>query len=313
MRPGLPFLRVSIVVCFLVLFVCAGFAGCNARSVGGGTGTLKVLITDKPFPFDLISEATITVTRVAVHRVSADEDDEAGEQAAGTEGDGNAAGEDDDSQWITVWEGEKEIHLADLRNGRMDLLAEATIEAGTYNQMRLIVTQGRVVVGEGDAAREFVLKVPSGPQTGIKLHFDFEVSADEETMLLLDVDLSRAFKPVPAGHIDDLSSIREFGFTPSLAMRLINLLDAGSIGGTVTDATGNALANVTVTAIKEGEEVTTTATETDGTYRLSGLVTGTYSVRFSLNGYADVEIPDVEVNAGAATEGVRAALVASSG
>jgi len=302
MRPGLPFLRVSIVVCFLVLFLCAGFAGCNARSVGDGTGTLKLLITDKPFPFDLISEATITVTRVAVHRV-----------AAGADGNGNAAGEDDDAQWITVWEGEREIHLADLRNGRMDLLAAATIEAGTYNQMRLIVTQGRVVVGEGDAAREFVLKVPSGPQTGIKLHFDFEVSAEEETMLLLDVDLSRAFKPVPAGHADDLSSIREFRFTPSLAMRLINLLDAGSIGGTVTDATGNALANVTVTAIKEGEEVTTTATETDGTYRLSGLVTGTYRVRFSLNGYADVEIPDVEVNAGAATEGVNAALVASSG
>jgi hypothetical protein len=283
--------------------------GCDANPAAGGTGVLKVLITDKPFPFGLIQEATVTITRVEVRRAGIDEDADDGieDSDADDDADADAAA----SSWVTIQEVEREFNLLDLQNGKTDLLADTEIPAGTYTQMRLIVTQGRIVVGEGDNQREFVLTVPSGAQTGIKLHFEFEVSADQTTTLLLDVDLSRAFQPVPGGHIETVDSITDFKFAPSIAMRLINILEAGSISGTVTDSAGSPIENAAVTALAGGEEVTTTATAADGTYTLGGLPTGTYTVVVSASGYQDAEVADVAVTAGAVTGDVNVTLEAA--
>jgi hypothetical protein len=168
--------------------------------------------------------------------------------------------------------------------------------------MRLIVTRGVVTLTDG---REFDLRVPSGGQSGIKLHFTFTVDDGEETQLLLDVDLSRAFRAIPSGHIDDPSTIREFQFHPSLAMRLINLLEAGSIAGRVTaEADGSPVEGAAVTAYRGDDEVTSTATEADGTYVLSGLPTGRYRVEVSAPGFQDADMDDVAVSAGQETSGV---------
>src|SRR5262249_47781412 len=107
--------------------------------------------------------------------------------------------DDQDGGFITVFSGEKTFNLLDLRNGKTDLLANANIPAGSYDQMRLIVTGGKVTLTDG---RVFDLKVPSGDESGIKLHFRFDVAANDQMELLLDVDLSRAFSAIPSGHID---------------------------------------------------------------------------------------------------------------
>jgi hypothetical protein len=85
-------------------------------------------------------------------------------------------------------------------------------------------------------------------------------------------------------------------------MRLINLLDAGRIAGTVVNGDGNPLAAVSVTAYDAADnEVTGTATTEDGTFVLSGLTTGIYRVEFSLTGFQDAEVTGIEVTANQTT------------
>lgn len=296
----------AICGCILVL----AWTGCDQFASSGtvGSGGLKLLITDKPFPFEFITSAVVTLTRVEVRQA------EPASQPA-TQPDDEDSGQDDatddDGTFITVFEDAagKSFDLIDLRDGRTDLLADATLPVGTYTQMRLVVTGGEVTLTDG---RTFPLTVPSGAQSGIKLNFTFEVSADEQTVLLLDVDLSRAFTPIPGGKIDHVSSIRQFHFSPSVAMRLIKLLEAGAVSGTVTDESQQPLAGVSVTAIKDGEELTSTATLADGSYTLAGLATGTYRIEFSLSGYEDVSVGDISVTAGQETAGVDAVLTQES-
>ncbi len=217
---------------------------------------------------------------------------------------------DEDGAWIVVSNDSKLFNLLDLQRGRTDLLADATVPAGTYTQTRLIVTEGEIKLK--GVEEPFRLSVPSGPQTGIKLHFAFEVEPGEETVLLLDVDMSRLFQPIPGGHIDDPSTIRNFHFRPSVAMRLINLLEAGSISGTVTTLVSDQpqpLEAVSVTAYSGTDEVTSTATDADGSYLLGGLPTGEYRVEFSIAGYVDQERTGVAVVAGETTADIDVLMV----
>lgn len=308
---------------------------------GAGTGTLRLLVTDKPFPFEFIKEALITITRVEVRSAEADDADDGntnggdgddmddgntndddgndgnttdddGDDGNTIDDDGDDDDSDDDSAFIVIFEGERSFNLLDLQNGRTDLLADTEIPAGTYTQMRLIVTEGTVVLDD-EEMREFNLRVPSGAQSGIKLKFTFEVEADTETTLLLDIDLSRAFSPIPGGRIDDVSTIRNFRFQPSLAMRLINQVDAGSISGTVTDGDTSPIEAASVTAFDGDDELGTTSTEADGTYTLGSLPASTYRVEFSASGFEDLTIDDVSVTAGETTEGVDAVMTATEG
>jgi len=169
------------------------------------------------------------------------------------------------------------------------------------------VTGGRVTLTDG---RQFDLRVPSGEQTGIKLHLNFDVVEDGNTVLLLDVDLSRAFSAIPSGHIDDVTTIRQFRFHPSLAMRLIRLLEAGQIAGTVLDENQLVLGGVAVTAFDGDTEVTSTVTEADGSFALTGLPTGVYRVEFSAQDFQTLVVEDVEVTAEEVTDLGEVALLA---
>lgn len=336
----------------------AGLVGCNGLSGfenlfggSGGTGTVQVLVTDKPFPFEFIEEATVTVKEVRLRRAeeegagedpnapadpnaasdpvdpnadpnepAAEQENESARESAGSEAADDAESEamdekdeaeesEDGEAFVTVFEGEKELNLLDLRNGRTDLLADAEVPAGTYTQMRLVVTAGRVKLTDG---REFNLKVPSGESSGIKLNFTFEVADGETVPLLLDVDLSRAFSAIPGGRVDAPDGIREFKFHPAYALRLITLLDAGAVSGSVVDAAGAPLAGVAVTAYREDQEVTSTASEADGAFKLAGLPPGTYRVEFSGSGLEDKSVADVVVSAGEATELGQVAMTAAA-
>ena len=73
----------------------------------------------------------------------------------------------------------------------------------------------------------------------------------------------------------------------------------GSITGLVTDASGAVLPGVTITL--SGDRLIggpqTQVSDTNGTYRFARLVPGSYGVKFELQGFRNVERPDVRISA----------------
>ena len=305
----MPLVRRTVIACsaLSLALTVSLVTGCDFFRNSAATGTVNLQVTDAPFPVDLISEAAVTITKVEVLHASATQpsedlpDSQESEPADSSSGTGDSTAEtQNQADWVTIFEGTKTFNLLDLRNGRTDLLADVTIPTGQYTQMRLIVSEGSITLKDG---RTFNLKVPSGETSGIKLHFIFTVTEGDTKPLLLDVNLGRAFKPIPGSGLKRPEDIKQFHFQPSLAMRLINVVQAGSITGTVTDGTAP-LAGVTVTAMRDTTEVTSTSTEADGTYALTGLPTGTFTIAFSKEGYVDDQVTDVAVQAGQVTEGI---------
>jgi hypothetical protein len=72
--------------------------------------------------------------------------------------------------------------------------------------------------------------------------------------------------------------------------------NAGSLAGTVTDATGNVVANATLTATDLGTGQTQTATsESTGAYRFSALQVGTYNVSAVAPGFKKTDRSGVQI------------------
>ncbi len=86
-----------------------------------------------------------------------------------------------------------------------------------------------------------------------------------------------------------------------LAMGVGSLLaqsaGTGAITGTVTDASGAVVPNVTVTSTNAGTNQTRTAiTGADGIYRFNLLEPGAYRVRFSVTGFKTAEVASITLN-----------------
>src|SRR5437879_12226660 len=71
----------------------------------------------------------------------------------------------------------------------------------------------------------------------------------------------------------------------------------GAITGTVTDASGAVVPNVTVTLTNAGTNQTRSATTgTDGIYRCNSLEPGVYRTRFSVTGFKTAEVASITLS-----------------
>ena len=88
--------------------------------------------------------------------------------------------------------------LLDLQNGLKAFLGTATIAAGDYEQLRLVVTGATITLKSGftfsDGTSTRDLKVPSGPESGIKVNFGGPVHiAPPATNLTIDFPVDQNF------------------------------------------------------------------------------------------------------------------------
>ena len=177
-RPSLWIPAVAGAAVALVLVIALVVVPMVTRP-SGAVGTLEVRVTDaKNEP--VVTEINITFDNITVHR-------------AGEDGDA-------DGEWIVVAEDlNKTVDLLQL-SGIGDLLGEDEIETGKYTQIRVGVVRVEIVV---DGVTEEVTLEPAEdvvlPSGELKFIQNFEIGADETTVIIIDFDVSADKSVVYAG------------------------------------------------------------------------------------------------------------------
>ena len=250
---------------------CGGGSGSSSVGGGGGggggtTGTLKLSVTDDPFPLDLVTEAIVHVTEVKLHH-----------EAEG------------DSGFISlpVPPGGITLELVALRDGITADLTTATLPVGSYAQARLVIDDAKLTLSNGNVYSTELgnLELTSAKTSGLKIFIDppFQIVADHTTSLIFDFDLSKTFHAVPA---NDPPNAKKFLLMPGI--RATDTVNAADLNGHVTmdDGTGQQVGvdTASVYVLPPGETnldnaIAITATTADGSYAVLGLKEGTYDVQ----------------------------------
>jgi hypothetical protein len=169
----------------------------NGSSPNDAHGTLQIMLTDEPI--DLIDSALVTISRV--YLVPAD--------TTGSFVDLLADGEEP-----------RTYDLLTLQDGVEALLANTPVPADSFAQLRLVVDEATVSLAEGymfrDGTTSQTLHVPSGQQSGIKVHLDEPIVIEEDAILIVVVDFDVNDNFVIQGNPDHPDGINGILFTPVL-------------------------------------------------------------------------------------------------
>jgi hypothetical protein len=213
--------RYLIVAAAILAAALIQLAGCGG---GGGnpppTGVLKLAITDKPA--DAYGSVVVSVREVRVVPAGRDK-----------------ATDDDPALPVLVrYDTPKTIDVMQLQFIQ-EALGQATLPAGNYSQIRLILAanpkgQGQEPVNyltlKSDPGTRIPLTTPSGEQSGLKVLGPLEVKPGVINAYAIDFDPNTAVVARGNG---------QYNFKPT-GIRLIrmaaDLVGYGSIGGTVTSA-----------------------------------------------------------------------------
>lgn len=253
---------------------------------GPGQGTLTVLATDEPFVYEIVTAATITVDRVSVHADANEEQD----------------------GFVVIYDGPpRVVDLFSLRDGLTTQLAQANLDAGTYRQIRVRVTDAelRLVNGNVYSTANGDLHLTSQATSGFKVFVDPPIVIEDgiSRTFLLDFDLTHTFHPIPA---NDPLNATTYNLQPTI--HAANVSSSGEIRGDVvldTIPTDQPVANATVYVLPDGvtdveQAVAVTATTASGEFAQLGLPPGTYDVYAVKNSVTGVD-QDVVVSAGTFT------------
>lgn len=187
--------------------------------------------------------------------------------------------DDADKGWTSLGGVEAGTYdVLQLANGKDAILADAQINSGKIQQIRLLLGPNNFVKINGQT---YDLKTPSAQQSGLKLNIHQEVQEGMAYKLLMDFDASRSIVATGNG---------KYNLKPVIRTSLEAI--GGSIKGYVKP---NSFATA-VYALQGADTVAGTYT-VNGAYMLKGLNAGTYTVAFSPSDvtYQKQTKPDVNV------------------
>lgn len=225
-----------------------GLAACGGGGGGGSpaTGTVRMSMIDAQCGY---KNVFVNVKEVKI-------------QSSPTAG-------DNDGGWITIAvpNGPKKIDLLSLTNGTLLDLGGATVRAGTYEQLRLVLEDtGNEVVMDDGLNTTHVLKTPSAQQSGLKIKAPYTVAPNTTTDFLLDFDACKSI--VVAGNSGQWILKPVVRLTPKFTGAIEGFVGTGTLG-----------TNTSVSAqLPTGEIYRTAIVDGTGKFVLPYLESGTYTV-----------------------------------
>ena len=246
----------------LVLLACAAsflFYSCDKNaSQTNGKAVLQVALTDEPGNYD---EVNIDVQDVRINYSN-----------------------DTSNGWVSLAGVRTGVYdILRLANGRDTILANAEINTGKIQQIRLILGPNNYVKLNGQT---YALQTPSAQQSGLKIKINQDVNEGITYKLLLDFDASRSI--VQTGNANNNN--QKYILKPVIRATL------EAIGGSVR---GYVLPNTFATAVYalNGPDTVAGTYTVNGAYMLKGLAAGSYTISFapSDNTYRSHTKPGVNV------------------
>ena len=182
----------------LLIGLCTACGGSDSVGIAGpGTGTLRLALTDTPV--DGASQVVVAFTGVDLM------------------GPGG--------QTHVALASEQSIDLLTLQGDASAVLLDGVkVTAGDYQWLRLDVDEAKsFVIATGGG--KFPLDIPSGSQSGLKLVSGFTVAQGGTADFVVDFDLRKSLT------LDNSGGTTTYTLKP--ALRLIDMQQVGSVGGSV--------------------------------------------------------------------------------
>jgi len=274
----------------VALTLLAGSCGSGGGSpLGESTepaGRVEFLITDAPFNQSLVQSALVEISDIQMH---VDADAESG--------------------FVDAHDGPPMIFdLMRLRNGLTRRVESGSLPAGDYRQVRLVITAASLTLDDG---REFstldgTLDMPSSASSGLKFFLDPPASLEEGGLgrILLDFDLNKSFKPLPA---NDPAKAKRFQFSPTVRAVTSPMNSLQGVVIAMNDQGFIEPVELAVVYLMPTDEtdldksIASTATEADGSMAILGIPEGTYDL-IVVTGDTQTTVEDVFVAAAGPTE-----------
>lgn len=273
----------------VLLAACGG--GGSSSSGPTPTGMLQMSVTDAPACYDHV------IVNVAKLRVHMSDDTKTG---------------DADPEWrdIVPANAPVQIDLVNLTNGQLKDLGNATVPAGAYRQIRLVLAStGNTVTPVGGTAQP--LTTPSGQESGLKIKANFDVVAGQTSDVLMDFDACKSIVLTGSGKYI-LKPVVRLGAKPAGAIQgfVSGTVTSSTVSGTTTTTTTGTLRSISVSAQQDGTVIRSTIPDATGKFMLSYLPAGTYTV--VVTGSGVTTSGTLDTTRGAATRVIDSVPVAAS-
>jgi hypothetical protein len=224
-------------------------------------------MTDTPFPTDLVESANVTFERIEIKMRNSKE-----------------------NAYVDLNRVSFTQNLLDLVNGRVLEITNTEIPVGTYQLIKLYISDAQIVFHDG---RTYNPVVPSYAQTGVEVAFSEDIifDKDQEIEFLLDFNVAESFTPI--GDIYVPSEFDGFEFNPVIT--IIEKSKVGNLIGTVTDSTMAPIEGVSLTLMNSGIVSTSTFSDSQGNYAFFASEKDKYDLLVEAPGYTSQFIEKIKI------------------